>query len=49
MAKCIKHTSGKIKRVSDEVAGIKVKSGEYTYCSKSDWKKAEQSKEGNKT
>lgn len=44
MAKCIKDTGGKITRVSDGLAFEKVKAGDYTYCSKSDWKKQFESK-----
>jgi hypothetical protein len=45
MAKCIKDIEGKITRVSDGLAFEKVKAGGYTYCSKSDWKKAVRVKE----
>ncbi len=37
--KCIKDTDGKVRRVSDLLAEECVKTGEYEYCGKVEWKK----------
>ena len=36
--KCIKNQADEIKRINDEEAHVQVKSGNYTYCKKSEWK-----------
>ena len=42
MAKCIKNSSGEIKRVSDKMAEEKVENG-WRYCSKAEYKQLKRS------
>jgi len=37
--KCIKDSKGKITRVNEDIAWKKVAIENYTYCSKSEWKR----------
>ncbi len=36
--KCVKDSKGKVTRVTDDIANTRVAKGDYTYCSKSEWK-----------
>ncbi len=38
--KCIKNTDGEIRRVRDDHAATQVKSGDWMYIPKSEWKEA---------
>jgi hypothetical protein len=43
--KCIKNADGKVERVGDELATKRVNSGEWVYCSKTEWKAQTREKE----
>ena len=43
--KCVKSSSGKIERVGEEKAFRRVKSGEWSYCGKAEWRKEVRDKE----
>lgn len=38
--KCVINTDGKVERVGDEIAFNRVKTGEWKYCDKQEWKAA---------
>lgn len=42
--KCVKSAKNKIIRVNDERAAVLVDEGGYSYCPKSEWKKAKEAK-----
>lgn len=46
--KCVKNSKGKISRVKEDIAYERVLSGDYAYCSKSEWKKASVQKKDDK-
>ena len=51
--KCIKSESGEVKRVKESVASLRVKTGDWSYCPKAEWKeqkrKEKEKKETKKT